>query len=214
MPLWGWNPLCGKSWIRYWFSFPPWHLLVHNIREQTKEKVKFYSPFDLFEHLVSTIFLTFRETQRKAQEVDAHAQETGRKLQVLMDAVNSCSIELQHSCPRPVSSNATTSGSQQTISAQRQLQWQQSYQGNQPDLSWHWTYFFQRQDLHFLNIFFYLFIFRLLWVQLRYFKEIRSRDVSADGDSATCCTDSSRSRSDGEFRNSFYAFFKFLSAAE
>ena len=81
------------------------------------------------------ISLTFPETRRKFQEAEAHAQETGRKLQVLMDAVNSCSIESQHPGPRPVSANATTSGSQQTISAQRQLQWQQSYQGNQPDLN-------------------------------------------------------------------------------
>ena len=71
----------------------------------------------------------FPETQRKAEEAEAHAQETGRKLQVLMDAVNSCSIESQHSGPRPVSSNATTSASQHTISAQRQLQWHQSSQG-------------------------------------------------------------------------------------
>ena len=119
----------GKSWIRYWFNFPPWHLLVHNIPEQMKTKVKIYSPFDLFEYLVSMISLTFPETRRKAQETEADAQETGRKLQVLMDAVNSCSIESQCSGPRPVSSNATTSALQQTISAQRQLQWQQSSQG-------------------------------------------------------------------------------------
>ena len=72
---------------------------------------------------------TFQETQRKAQETEAHAQETGRKLQVLMDAVNSCSVESQHSGPRPVPPNATTSASQRTISAQRRLQWHQSSQG-------------------------------------------------------------------------------------
>ena len=58
------------------------------------------------------------------------AQETGRKLQVLMDAVNSSSIESQHSGPRPLPQNTTTSTSQQTISAQRQIQWRQSSYGN------------------------------------------------------------------------------------
>ena len=56
--------------------------------------------------------------------------ETGWKLQLLMDA---CTPRDQASSARPVPQNATTSGSQQTISAQRQLLWQQSSQGNNKD---------------------------------------------------------------------------------
>ena len=131
---------------------------TQNIR---KTKVKIYSPFDLFEHLVSMISLTFPETWRKAQEIEAHEQETGRKLQVLMDAVNSSSIESQHSSPRPVSSHATTSGSQQTISAQRQFQLQQSYQGGYLPARFKLTLnsFFPKTKPSSSNIFFYLFIY-------------------------------------------------------
>ena len=61
------------------------------------------------------------ETRRMLQEDEVHAQKTGRKLQVLMNAV--CCKE--PSSPQPICSNATTPTSQQTISTQRQLQWQQ-----------------------------------------------------------------------------------------
>ena len=79
-------------------------------------------------------FFFFQEMQRKVQEAEnklkevaEHAQKTGRKLQVLMNAGN-----CKQSDPRPIPPNATTSTSQQTISAQRQLQWQQSSQGRNP----------------------------------------------------------------------------------
>ena len=61
------------------------------------------------------------ETQRKFQEAEEHAQETGRKLQILMDTVSN----QQQSGPHPIPRDSSTS-----ISAQRKLQWQQSSQGN------------------------------------------------------------------------------------
>ena len=67
----------------------------------------------------------FPETQQKFQEAEAHAQETGRKLQVLMDAVTN----QQLSGPRPIPPESMTSASQETMSAQGQLQWHQSSQG-------------------------------------------------------------------------------------
>ena len=67
----------------------------------------------------------FSETRRKVQEADAHAQETGRKLQVSMDAVNS-----EHPCLRPITYPcATTYASHQTIAAQRKVRLHQSCQG-------------------------------------------------------------------------------------
>ena len=67
----------------------------------------------------------FLETRRRGQEANAHAQETGRKLQVLMDAVNS-----EHPCPRPITYPwATTYASEQTIAAQRQFRLHQSCHG-------------------------------------------------------------------------------------
>ena len=66
---------------------------------------------------------TFSETQRRAQETEAHAQETGRKLQVLMEAVNSSSGGTQSSGLCPIPPDATTFVSQRTVFAQKQLEW-------------------------------------------------------------------------------------------
>ena len=64
------------------------------------------------------------ETQQKSQETEI-------KLQVLMDAMTN----QQPSGPRPIHLESTTSASQQTMSAQRQFQWQQSSQGRNEVIS-------------------------------------------------------------------------------
>ena len=67
--------------------------------------------------------MNISEMERRLEEAQEHAQETGRTLQYLMDAVNSQPREAH---PLPVPANASTSATQQTISAQRQIQWHQN----------------------------------------------------------------------------------------
>ena len=50
----------------------------------------------------------------------------GKKLQILMEAVNSTSSGERNLDPCPVYTNTTTSASRQTAAAQRQLQWHHS----------------------------------------------------------------------------------------
>ena len=96
----------------------------------------------------------FSETRRKVQEADAHAQETGRKLQVLMDAVNS-----EDPCLRPITYPcATTYASQQTTSAQRRFRLHQSCHGrNNPQaFGQPWTQKTQSKTTDFISKIFIL----------------------------------------------------------
>ena len=66
-----------------------------------------------------------QETERRLQEANDNAKETGKKLQVLMNAV-------KYGQPgvHPVTPIVATTTSQQTTSTQRQFEWHQSSQGS------------------------------------------------------------------------------------
>ena len=66
-----------------------------------------------------------KETGRRLQEAEEREQETGRKLKVLMEVI-SCK---EPSSPHPICSSETASSPQQTIPAQKQLQWHQFQHG-------------------------------------------------------------------------------------
>ena len=131
-------------------------------------------------------------TQQKSQETDI-------KLQVLMDAMTT----QQQSGPRPMPLESRTSTSQETISAQSQLQWHQSSQGRNGVIfkAFQIIRFTMKFVFNILSFFpFISWRFRFLWFPLRNGLQIRSRDVSADDDGAICCTNCTTSRSNCKYQ--------------